>query len=276
MGGKRVAVTGAQGFLGEAVMKRLPGAIALNSDLLEDVGTIAFRLGSIEVETLVHLGSPSPGGIGKMAEQPLHIAEVAQVDLNVVQAAVRVGVERIVTVGSLCSYDPLDSVNGPYGVAKTMLHALLVAAHRATGLSYSFLELTNLYGPGDQSQHLIPMAIRKIQRAKLTGEPVIMWGTGLEERAFLYVDDAAYVISYMIPGQDCTTYRPGPWAVKTVARVVEDLATLLDYEGSIQYDAQQPATARTLPTCQVITGTPETTWRKGLEATVAAWQERDV
>ena len=270
-----IAITGAGGFLGQAVVKRLPDAIPLRIDLF-DVGTLAFRLSAADTKTLIHLGSPSPGGIGKMFNDPMLVGEILQVDLNVVEAALRAGVERIVTVGSLCSYDPLDSVNGPYGVAKKMLEALLVAAHRQSGMSYSFLELTNLYGPGDQSEHLIPMAIRKIKAAKVSGEPPVFWGTGEEERAFMHVDDAAWAIQYMVPGQDCRSYRPGPWTVRKVSEVIRLLCMLLDYEYfRVKYDATQPATARQLPTSHTIVGMPQQDWVESLRGVVAAWRDRD-
>lgn len=274
MDARRVAVTGAHGFLGKAVMKRLPDAYVVESDLYAPIN-LRMELEEANAQVLVHLGSPSPGGIGRMAEDPFHVADVVLADLMVVRKAVETGIERIVTVGSLCSYDPLDSVNGPYGVAKKMLEALLVAAHRRTGMSYAFLELTNLYGPGDQSDHLIPMAIRKIKAAKASGEPPVFWGTGEEERAFLHVDDAATVIANLVPLSGCLSCRPGPWTVRTVREVVRLLAAYLEYDGwRVRYDPTQPSTARRLPEEDWTIGLPQRDWPDALKEIVDAWRDR--
>jgi GDP-L-fucose synthase len=247
-----VLVTGAAGFLGRHVCAALrargvdfvPLVNRAVDDLRDPQATYeAFFLH--KPKTLIHLACPTPGGLGEMAKHPMLVASMGRMDASVVENAVFLGVKRLITVGSLCSYDPFDSINGPYGVAKRYLHALLEAAWRERGVAYTFLELTNLYGPGDRSQHVIPATIRKIQHSQMHGGDVRVWGTGLDRRGFCYVEDAAQGIVDALDDTGVHSDRLGPWDTVRIDTLVYWLRAHLAAEGvPVLYDIDKPALER--------------------------------
>lgn len=276
MAKRDVLLTGAGGFLGLHVSAALDARVinywGLQRDEVDlrvwrDVeGTFQYYA----PKTVIHLAAPTPGGIGQMQANPLLIADMARIDANVVEACARAKVERLITVGSLCSYDPFASINGPYGVAKRYLHALCEAAHRQYGLAYTFLELTNLYGPGDRSQHVIPATIRKLLRARKFGERPVIWGKALDTRAFCYVEDAARGIVDALDDTGVQADILGPWTVQAIGRLVGDLGARIGYTGPLTFDASKPSTARVTPEMTRV-ASRETPLAQGLALTVDWW-----
>jgi nucleoside-diphosphate-sugar epimerase len=226
-----VYLTGRRGFLGQAVEQALLAA-----------GHAVNRTGHYTV--FLHCGSPSPGGIGEMLQYPRIIESIAERDTGAVHQAIRDGASQIITPGSYCSYDPFSSINGPYGVAKRFTHALLEATWRQHRIPYTFLELPNLYGPGDRSHHVIPDTIRKILVAKETGGPVVMWGYPDTTRGFMHVDDAAAALVAAIGETTPRAGLLGPVATCPIGSLVQYLAQRLGYTGQIQWDYNGPSVVR--------------------------------
>jgi GDP-L-fucose synthase len=180
---------------------------------------------------------------------------------HVLEQSRRVGVDKLVLVGSICAYPKFTPVpfkeedlwngypeetNAPYGVAKK---ALLVGAQsyrEQYGLNTVFLLPVNLYGPRDsfdlESSHVIPALIRKMLEAQERGESeVVLWGDGSPTREFLYVDDCAEALQLAAERYD------GPAPVNlgtgeeiTIKELAEVIAAETGFEGEIVWDTTKP------------------------------------
>ena len=139
------------------------------------------------------------------------IYENLMVECNVVHAAFKAGVERLLFLGSSCIYPrscpqpmkeeyllsgPLEPTNEPYAIAKIAGIKLCESYNRQYGRDYRSVMPTNLYGPGDNyhptHSHVIPGLLRKFHEARVRGEDTVtVWGTGTPRREFLFSDDMA-------------------------------------------------------------------------------------
>ena len=216
--GRRVMVTGGGGFLGTAVVRRLEAAGATDIfvprsrdyDLRTKDG-IDRALADGDPELVIHLAAVV-GGIGANRENPgRFFYENAIMGIQLMEQARLAGVEKFVTIGTVCAYPKFTPVpfkeddlwngypeetNAPYGLAKKMLLVQGQAYRQQYGFNAIYLLPVNLYGPGDNfdpaSSHVIPALIKKCVDAVESGaDHIDVWGTGSASREFLYVDDAA-------------------------------------------------------------------------------------
>lgn len=262
-----ILLTGASGFLGQAVRRALLGKALYTNLLSRREGGIDLREGhrvrqmlqEVQPSTVIHLAYPGAEGIGTAVATPADLArDVVQIDLNVIDACAKAGVARLITIGSVCSYPEVvtfptdegqllqgepEAVNAPYGHAKRMQLALLDAYRRQYGLSYTALVLSNLYGPGDRSGHVIPTTIRKVRQAKAEGAPSItVWGDGTASREFLYIDDAAEAVcvaalhptALNLPVNICSGEET------RIDRLVRLICAAEEYTGEVIWDPSQP------------------------------------
>jgi GDP-L-fucose synthase len=165
-----------------------------------------------EQPTQVYLAAAKVGGIYANNTYPADfIYQNLMVQANVIDAAHRIGVNKLLFLGSSCIYPrlapqpmaedvlltgPLEPTNEPYAIAKIAGIKLCESYNRQYGCDYRSVMPTNLYGPGDnyhpENSHVIPALIRRFHEAKVAGAPeVVIWGTGTPRREFLYVDDMA-------------------------------------------------------------------------------------
>jgi len=163
---------------------------------------------------VIHLAAVV-GGIGANRIHPgRFFYDNAMMGLFVMEQARRAGVEKLVGIGTICSYpkfapvpfreDDLwngypEETNAPYGLAKKLLLVQGQAYRQEYGFNAIHLLPVNLYGPGDnfdpESSHVIPALVRKCVEARDAGRPeVVIWGDGLSTREFLYVEDCAEAI----------------------------------------------------------------------------------
>lgn len=266
--GRRVLVTGGAGFVGEPVCRRLRDAgaaevVAARSAQhdLTDPGATERLFAETAPDTVVHLAA-EVGGIGANRDNPgrFFYANMAM-GLNVVEAARRHGVGKMVQVGTVCAYPkhtPVpfreeslwegypEETNAPYGVAKRALLVMLQAYREQYGLNGIYLMPVNLYGPRDDfdlhTSHVIPALIRKCEEARLRGDPrVECWGTGAASREFLYVDDCAEAIVRATERYD----GPEPVNVGSgreiaIRELAETIARGCGYEGRLAWDPTKP------------------------------------
>ncbi|MGN6031873.1 MAG: NAD-dependent epimerase/dehydratase family protein, partial [Thermomicrobiales bacterium] len=217
---KRVMVTGGGGFLGRHVVQKLqehgaaPDRIVVPRSADYDLRTldgIDRALADGQPDIVIHLAAVV-GGIGANRENPgKFFYENAIMGIQLMEQARLAGVEKFVTIGTVCSYPKFTPVpfheddlwsgypeetNAPYGIAKKALLVQGQAYRQQYGFNVIHLIPVNLYGPYDNfdpaSSHVIPALIKKCVDAREAGDPFIeVWGTGAASREFIYVDDAA-------------------------------------------------------------------------------------
>ncbi len=266
--GRQVMVTGGAGFLGQRVCRALeryrPRDVFVPRSAefdLRESAAINAALEQSRAEVVIHLAAVV-GGIGANRENPgRFFYDNAIMGIQLMEAARRHGVEKFVSIGTVCSYPkhtPVpfreedlwkgypEETNAPYGLAKGMLLVQGQAYRRQYGFNAIMLLPVNLYGPGDnfdpRSSHVIPALIRKVLEAKDEGRPFIdVWGSGSASREFLYVDDAAEAIALAADRYD----EPDPINIGsgkeiTIRELAELICRLCGYEGELRWDGTKP------------------------------------
>ena len=266
-GGRRVLLTGGNGFLGKALRAELArrGANDVlaptrrDLDLL-DIAAVRRFLHDEKPNLVIHAAAVV-GGIGANRDHPgRFFYENAAMGIHLIEESRESGVETFICIGTVCAYPKFTPVpfreddlwngypeetNAPYGLAKRMLLSQLQAYRQEYGFHGIFLLPANLYGPGDnfdpQTSHVIPAMIRKFMEAVDIGDPVTLWGDGSPTREFLYVDDAAEGIVAAAEGYD----SPEPLNLGTGRETsIRELANLIaaetGYSGEIIWDVTAP------------------------------------
>jgi GDP-L-fucose synthase len=211
------------------------------------------------------------GGIHANNTYPAEfIAENLAIQLNVIDAAHRAGVQRLLFLGSSCIYPrdaaqpmreealltgPLEPTNEPYAIAKIAGIKLCESYNRQYGRDYRSVMPTNLYGPGDnfhpENSHVIPALMRRFHEAVQTGAPeVVIWGSGTPRREFLHVDDMAAACVHVME-LDAAAYgvailpmrshvNIGAGVDYTICELAEKLAVVTNFGGRLRFDTTMP------------------------------------
>jgi GDP-L-fucose synthase len=261
-------VTGGGGFLGQAVVRRLQagGADSIfvprskDYDLRTKDG-IDRALADGRPQLIIHLAAVV-GGIGANRENPgRFFYENAIMGIQMMEQARLAGVEKFVTIGTVCAYPKFTPVpfkeddlwngypeetNAPYGLAKRMLLVQGQAYRQQYGFNSIYLLPVNLYGPDDnfdpRSSHVIPALIKKCVDAIDSGaDHIDVWGTGTASREFLYVDDAAEAIVLAAERYDgAEPVNLGTGAEITIRQLVELIVEVTGFTGEIRWDPTKP------------------------------------
>jgi GDP-L-fucose synthase len=211
---------------------------------------------------VILLAAATVGGILANDTRPAEfLYDNLAIECNVVEAARRVGVTKLVLLGSSCIYPrlapqpmsesalltgPLEATNQWYAVAKIAGIKLAQAYRRQYGLDCVSVMPTNLYGPGDnfdlQSSHVVPALLRKIHEAKRSGAAAVsIWGSGNPRREFMHVDDCADAIVHVLQNYSAEEHlNIGTGTDITIRELVELIARVIGYAGSFQYDPALP------------------------------------
>jgi GDP-L-fucose synthase len=265
-----IVVTGGAGFLGRNVQAQLKLAGAAPQRIL--VPTIeeydlthepdVVRLyDTMKPTAVIHLAA-EVGGIGANRENPgrFFYSNMAM-GLHLIEHARIRGLKKFVQVGTICAYPKFTPVpfkeeelwngypeetNAPYGIAKKALLVMLQAYRQQYGLNGVFLLPVNLYGPGDNfnpaSSHVIPALIRKFVEAQQANQPeVVVWGTGMASREFLYVEDCARGV--VMATRDYDGLEPvnlGAGFEITIKDLALKIQKLVGYEGNLVWDHTKP------------------------------------
>jgi len=210
----------------------------------------------------VILAAARVGGIHANSAHPaLFIGDNLGIQGNVIDAAYRAGVEKLVFLGSSCIYPrlapqpikeeylltgPLEPTNEAYAIAK-IAGLKLCAAYRAQyGFDAISLMPTNLYGPGDnfdlETSHVLPALIRRFHEAKTAAAPAVtLWGSGTPRREFLHADDLAAAACFALENYEGSgPLNVGVGADVTIAELASIVARVTGYGGAIRFDFSKP------------------------------------
>jgi GDP-L-fucose synthase len=202
------------------------------------------------------------GGILANSTYPVEfLSDNLYMQLNVINAAHRHGVRRLMFLGSSCIYPKfapqpikeehlltgeLEPTNEPYALAKIAGIKLCQAYSSEYAADFLSVMPTNLYGPGDNfdldGSHVLPALIRKFHEAKANDEPrVIVWGTGTPRREFLHVDDLADACVYLMRNYaGGEPLNVGVGKDISIGELAELIREVVGYEGEIVYDTSRP------------------------------------
>ncbi len=266
--GKRILVTGGNGFLGKQVVDRLCKAGA-TIDKISTPRSQELDLRSLsncqqavkEQDVVIHLAA-HVGGIGLNREKPAELFyDNLMMGTQLIHAAYEEGVQKFVCVGTICAYPKFTPVpfkeddlwngypeetNAPYGIAKKALLVQLEAYRQQYGFNGIYLLPVNLYGPEDnfdlRSSHVIPALIRKVHEAQKNGDKKLpAWGDGSPTREFLYSTDAAQGIVMATQKYDeSAPVNLGTNQEISIKDLVETICDLMEFEGDIVWQTDQP------------------------------------
>ncbi len=307
MKNKRITITGGKGFLGKHLIKAFRNRGHENisiADLpdynLVDLVDVRRLYEETRPDIVVHLAA-KVGGIGFNRENPGSLFyDNIMMGVQLIHEGYLRKIDKFVALGTICAYPKFTPVpfreddlwngypeetNAPYGLAKKMMLVQSQAYRQQYGFNSIFLLPVNLYGPGDnfdpRSSHVIPALIKKCVDAKIRGEnEIIVWGSGQATREFFYVEDAAEAI--VLATERYNKSEPvniGAGFEISIRDLVELIAELTGFKGSITWDATQPdgQPRRMLDTTkafQEIGFRAATNFRDGLRETIS-WYEAD-
>jgi GDP-L-fucose synthase len=305
-----IYLAGHRGLVGSAVLRRLEAGGYTNVltrthaqlDLTRQADVEAFF--AAERPEVVILAAARVGGIlANSTYQAEFIYQNLQIASNVIHAAWKTGVRKLLNLGSSCIYPklaeqpmqesalltgPLEPTNEPYAIAKIAAIKLCRYYNEQYGTNFISAMPTNLYGPGDnfdlETSHVLPALLRKFAEAGArpdgTDDPVTVWGDGTPRREFLYVDDLAGALLYLLEHVDANRMREvspdyfvnvGTGADVTIRELAETIAEVVGWRGEIQWDTTKPnGTPRKLMDVSTMTElgwTATTSLRQGIEKT---------
>jgi GDP-L-fucose synthase len=272
-----IYVAGHRGMVGAAIVRRLqalgrgPIVTATHAELdLTDQARVRQFFGDQRIGQVV-LAAAKVGGIHANNTYPAEfIHENLMIQANVIDAAHRAGVQRLLFLGSSCIYPrmaaqpmredalltgTLEATNEPYAIAKIAGIKLCESYNRQYGRDYRSVMPTNLYGPGDnfhpENSHVIPALLRRFHEAVQAGaQEVVIWGSGTPMREFLHVDDMAAASVHVMDLPD-DVYRAhtqpmlshinvGTGVDCTIRELAETIARVTSFQGRLTFDATKP------------------------------------
>jgi GDP-L-fucose synthase len=274
----RIFVAGHNGLIGSALVRRLLAqgysAPVLRSRAELDLTNQAAVSNFFEAEKpdVVLLAAAKVGGIqANNLQRADFIYQNLMIEANVIQAAHRVGVQRLVFLGSNCIYPkvsqqpvkeeylltgPLEQTNEPYAIAKIAGVKLCESFNRQYGTRYLTAMPANMYGPGDNYDlatcHVLPALIRKVHEAKASGrDEMVVWGTGKPRREFMYAEDLADACIFLtgLPDGvlDALLAEPAGALVnvgtghdQTILSIAERICDVVGFHGRIVNDLSKP------------------------------------
>ncbi len=264
---KRVWVAGHRGMVGSALVRRLA---AENCSVLTVSRDVVDMRRQVDVEQwmarekpqVVFLAAAKVGGINANNIYPAEfLYENLMIEANIIQAAYKVGVEKLVFLGSTCIYPklaaqpiveeslltgPLEPTNEWYAIAKIAGIKLCQAYRRQYGCDFIAAQPTNLYGPGDNydlaNSHVLPALLRKAHEAKLRGDASFtVWGSGTPLREFLHVDDLADAVVHLskaFSGEGHINIGSGQEV--SIRKLAEMICAEIGFKGNLVFDASKP------------------------------------
>lgn len=266
----KIYVAGHDGMVGSAICRELQRQgyeqvvtrRLAELDLTRQADVEAFF--AAERPDYVFLAAAKVGGILANSQQKAEFLYVnAAIALNVINAAHTHGVKKLLNLGSSCIYPreaaqpiceaalltgPLEPTNDAYAVAKIAAIKMCRFYNDQYGTNFISAMPTNLYGYNDNfdlnSSHVLPAMIRKFHDAKQTGGPVELWGDGSPIREFLFADDLAEAVVWLMKTQDYADLgeliNVGTGRGCTIRELAELIQDVVGYAGEVRWDASKP------------------------------------
>ncbi len=272
---KKIYVAGHNGMVGTALTNELKqrgytNLILKDSSILNLVKQNEVEsFFKIEKPEIVIIAAAKVGGIfANNTYRAEFIYNNLMIEANIINAAYQTACEKLIFLGSSCIYpklapqplkeeyllsDYLEYTNEPYAIAKIAGIKLCENFYRQYGCNFFSVMPTNLYGPHDnfdlEKSHVLPALIRKFHEAKLNkGKSVSIWGSGKPLREFLYVDDLADAVLFILENIDAKTiYEEGISHLNigtgkdiSINELANLVGGIVGFEGVIMYDSSKP------------------------------------
>ncbi|TFC01320.1 MULTISPECIES: GDP-L-fucose synthase [Cryobacterium] len=264
----RFYVAGHRGLVGSAIWRRLEaegftdliGRTSAELDLKDRDAVFAFF--EEAKPRYAVLAAAKVGGILANSTFPVDfLSDNLRIQVNVLDAALKCGVERLLFLGSSCIYPRLapqpiredtlltghlEPTNDAYAIAKIAGILQIQAVRRQYGLPWISAMPTNLYGPGDnfspKGSHVLPALIRRYDEGAQSGAATVTnWGTGTPRREFLHVDDMAAACLHLMEHYDGPEQvNVGTGSDVTIREIAETIARVVGFTGETLWDTEKP------------------------------------
>ena len=265
--GKKIFVAGHSGLLGSSICRALKA---------EDVELLTMSHNNLDMTRqsdveewmktnqpdIVIIAAAKVGGIKANDEFPAEFMyQNIAIEANLINSAHIVGVEKLIMLGSSCSYPKMskqpinesslmdgkpESTNQWYSVAKIAGIKLCEAYRKQYEKDFISILPANIFGPNDNfsldSGHVIPALIRRLHRAKISNQKQeIVWGSGDPLREFMYVDDAAEAIIFLLKNYSSSgIINIGTGEEISISGLASKIAEIVNYDGELVFDTSKP------------------------------------
>lgn len=261
-------VAGHKGMVGSAIVRALKDRGASNivtrtsKELDLRNRTEVDQFFEQEKPELVYLAAAKVGGIHANTKYPADfLVDNILMTTNVIDAAHKHGVEKLLFLGSSCIYPrlasqpiseealltgPLEPTNEAYALAKIAGLKMCDAFRKQHGCNFISAMPTNLYGPGDnyhpENSHVLPALIRRFHEAVRDGKKeVVCWGSGSPKREFLHVDDLAKGLLHLMDHHNSEGWiNIGTGEDLTIKELALTIADVVGYQGDVIWDTSKP------------------------------------
>jgi GDP-L-fucose synthase len=267
MAGRRIWVAGHRGMVGSAIIRRLAEADAEvltvgrdKIDLRAQAAVEAFV--AKERPDAIVLAAAKVGGIVANDSFPAEfLYDNLMIEANIIHAAHKADIDRLVFLGSSCIYPKfapqpipedalltgsLEPTNEWYAIAKIAGIKLCQAYRKQYGRRYIAVMPCNLYGRNDNfdltTSHVLPALLRKFHEARTKGvAEAVVWGTGTPRREFLYVDDLADAVAFLLESYDgVLPINCGAGVDVTIRELAETIGRVVGFSGALVFDTTKP------------------------------------
>jgi GDP-L-fucose synthase len=264
---KRVFVSGHRGMVGSAIVRMLANedceVLTIGRDRLNlrDQAGVRAWFDRERPDVVFHAAAKVGGILANDTSPAAFLYDNLAIEMNVIDAAFRSGVTKLLYLGSSCIYPKfapqpipesalltgsLEPTNEAYAIAKIAGLKLCEAYRRQYGADFISAMPTNLYGPGDNydlaKSHVIPAMLRKVHEAKRSGAAeIVIWGTGTPRREFLHVDDAASALVHLMKVYSGAKHvNVGTGADITIMELAKLVCEVVGFAGTIVTDSSKP------------------------------------
>ncbi|MGA4516249.1 GDP-L-fucose synthase [Solibacillus silvestris] len=265
---EKIYVAGHRGLVGSAIIRKLEAqgysnlVYRTSNELdLRDKNQVD-QFFEEQQPVYVFIAAAKVGGIVANNTYPAEfIRDNLLIQTNIIDASYRYGVKKLLFLGSTCIYPKyapqpmseealltgaLEPTNEPYAIAKIAGIKMCESYNRQYGTNFVSVMPTNLYGPNDnfdlESSHVLPALIRKFHEAKINNDQSVeVWGTGMPRREFLYVDDLADAVIYLMNHYNGNQFvNIGVGKDISIKELAEKIKTIVGFENDIVFNSAKP------------------------------------